>query len=353
MQEVKTLLASAVVPRTIMLKSQAAKVVMRLLCQDPRDRVYGTLAMIQWYGDPIDPDYSKDRMDLAIEVLCKTNPELQHTLDLVSLWECAKQIALNLDLINSPSPKQAASSTLRQSTTSMGRASDSVKTAVKRLPNIAVSGPFVSFVGVRLSFQDDLWGFQHLQGHRPTPRVAMWPAANGKSLQCTKAGMILPPRAQSGDWVLIPISHRDNDGRYYHPRLLGTRVALLAGSDGSFKLELVGKVLTRTPNKWPWNWRNKLTMRAPFFLVWLDEEDVLSLMQSCGWDVAFDQQSLLQPSQRKQVEEYFRTQICRERFSSYAFEDDGCFPERQHLRSDRGLMSTLGSWRDARKLLRK
>ncbi|KAF3769741.1 hypothetical protein M406DRAFT_354123, partial [Cryphonectria parasitica EP155] len=41
-----------------------------LACEDPRDTIYGVLAMIDWRGEqPLQPDYTKDRFDLALEVL--------------------------------------------------------------------------------------------------------------------------------------------------------------------------------------------------------------------------------------------------------------------------------------------
>lgn len=41
-----------------------------LQCQDPRNRIYSTLAMVDWEGtDPIVQDYSKTRLEIGISVL--------------------------------------------------------------------------------------------------------------------------------------------------------------------------------------------------------------------------------------------------------------------------------------------
>ena len=49
---------------------EALELFSSLQCQDPRDKVYGTLGLIDWRdAPPIEPDYSKSRYDLAVECL--------------------------------------------------------------------------------------------------------------------------------------------------------------------------------------------------------------------------------------------------------------------------------------------
>ena len=50
--------------------SDAINQVRDMRCQDPRDRVYGILAVVHWIGSrKINPDYRKERSDLAVDVL--------------------------------------------------------------------------------------------------------------------------------------------------------------------------------------------------------------------------------------------------------------------------------------------
>lgn len=50
--------------------SDAINQVRDFQCMDPRDKVYGILAMVQWAGSrKVSPDYRKERFDLAVEVL--------------------------------------------------------------------------------------------------------------------------------------------------------------------------------------------------------------------------------------------------------------------------------------------
>ena len=47
-----------------------------LRCQDPRDKIYGTLGLIDWgHAPPIEPDYSKSRYDLAAECLYRLHAQ--------------------------------------------------------------------------------------------------------------------------------------------------------------------------------------------------------------------------------------------------------------------------------------
>lgn len=50
--------------------NSALRDVRSLDCADPKDRVYGILSIVDWSSTtPIIPDYTKDRMDIATEVI--------------------------------------------------------------------------------------------------------------------------------------------------------------------------------------------------------------------------------------------------------------------------------------------
>ena len=56
--------------------SEALELFSSLQCQDPRDKIYGTLGLIDWeHASPIEPDYSKSRYDLAAECLYRLHAQ--------------------------------------------------------------------------------------------------------------------------------------------------------------------------------------------------------------------------------------------------------------------------------------
>ena len=60
-------------------------------CQNPIDRVYGTLTLIGWKGaELVEPDYSKSKYDVAIECIARTHVPTKLAFDIG--WEDIRQI---------------------------------------------------------------------------------------------------------------------------------------------------------------------------------------------------------------------------------------------------------------------
>lgn len=65
-------------------------------CHDPRDRIYGTLPLVDWASQvPISPDYRKSRFDLALEVLLCGWDRRQFT-SITRLLELATAFSLDI-----------------------------------------------------------------------------------------------------------------------------------------------------------------------------------------------------------------------------------------------------------------
>lgn len=66
-----------------------------LICQDPRDKVYGILTMVDWNGqDPIQPDYSKGRLGVFIELIAASYRKLEYGFSkdrIIDLMGCASE----------------------------------------------------------------------------------------------------------------------------------------------------------------------------------------------------------------------------------------------------------------------
>lgn len=74
----------------------AIGLVRNMLCQDPRDRVYGILSMVEWANKvPIQPDYSKNRTDVGRQVL---EALVVHGVDPLITMSCAVRLRETLEL---------------------------------------------------------------------------------------------------------------------------------------------------------------------------------------------------------------------------------------------------------------
>lgn len=281
-----------------------------LSCQDPRDRIYGILSIIE----PVEsrqfqPDYSKDRFDLAIEVLQKMGAE--NSSGFGTMTSRTRTVGLNLNLKEKPPQKFIAAIEHRRLSTNLQ----------EMVPNVRVTRngmrgtDYLPLVGFQITFRLNEWRFespgQRSMRHGPT----LIPPRMTKSLQSDKVsdaplGIYLPPEAQDGDWLLIPRSYEWMSGIQYS----GSKIALLARNSDSEKFEIVGKALVSFKTKIS-KWEKTFRKGGSSFKVYCDHEDLLVLLHLCKWENPWHIEKL---RDSELVDAYFDTGFCGDRYSSYA-----------------------------------
>lgn len=308
-QAARLLLAGAK-EQSLMSFPQAIEDVAKLSCEDPRDRVYGILSITTPVEEHrFQPDYTKDRMDLALEVLQKTTNSLMDGEDDFWLFTLfATRIGLNLNLQDDPSQKLLVATDHRCSTTSL-------KDTKFDIANIGVGGNGIrgwDFLGWQIRYQQDKWGFaeqrERSRRYYPTSKPSKMTKRLQNNESLSALGDIhLPVEAQDGDWLLIPGSSLWSGQTYPSGRL-----AFLARHYESEKYEIVGKVLIL---KWFLKWDNGLEKEAAEFMFYCDYEDLLVLLGACQWDHLW---SITDWGDPQSPDTFFRTRFCGPRLSSYA-----------------------------------
>lgn len=307
------LLLAGATEQPLMRFPQAAAAVAALSCQDGRDRVYGILSIIgQVESHHFQPDYTKDRFDLAIEVLQKTR---EAEFDFNRIASYVQTVGVNLNLKETPTQKLDAAMELRRSPTNL-------QVMVSNVEGTRDEMVGTKFVGCRILLQQEEWRFEHrdkwFPRHRPTfvpAKMQKW--IQGDKIRKSSAVINLPPEAQNGDWLLRPPSVLWMDLSY--PRW---SVALLARHYDAEKFEIVGKALI---SRWSSKWNNAFNEEASTFEVYCDPEDLLVLFSLCKWD---DLWCLRKLKDSESYDDYFRTRFCGNRFSSYAVYRDPGYWER-------------------------
>ncbi|KAH8751669.1 heterokaryon incompatibility protein-domain-containing protein [Diaporthe sp. PMI_573] len=290
---------------------EATSDVATLLCEDPRDSVYGILSITRTVGGhQFQPDYAKDRMDLAVEVLRNTRAEIMsHSSDFSRLTEFAQTVGLNLKLKDKPSRKLVAAMELRRSYTEtpQNEGLNAVDTRVEK------NGKDIwPFLGCQILCQQEGWVFpnQHKWFRRyglPFQPPKMTKCLQDDTLSDALADIHLPAQAQDGDWLLIPHSYHWLLRTYSQ-----SRIAFLARKYDSEKFEIVGKVLI---SKWVSKWGKTFEKRASNFKFYCDHEDLLVLFDLCKWNNLW---WVRKWEDSESVDAYFQTRFCGQRFSSYA-----------------------------------
>lgn len=312
-QDAMPLLLAGAREQPLMRLSSTISAVAELSCQDPRDRIYGILSIVE----PVEshrfkPDYTKDRLDLAVEVLQKTRPEGIIALSdfHTTLASYANSVGLNLNLKEKPSQNLIVAKELR-------RSSMSVQETVPIMTGTRDDWSF--FVGSRIFSQRDVWKLEN-QDERPlrhglafmseSPTMKKW--LQSDKIPDASVGIHLPPEAQDGDWLLIP--------RSYHwtyqtqLRLEWKRVAFLARHYDSDRFEIVGKVLI-SATRWVSRWDKNFTKGASTFKFYCNPEDLMVLFDLCKWDHLWCMRKL---EDSESFDAYFQTRFCGRRLSSYA-----------------------------------
>lgn len=294
---------------------EASAHVASLLCEDPRDRVYGILSMVRPVeGHHFQPDYTKDRMDLAVEVLHRIRTELMNGYNRhpnPGLADYAKSVGLNVKLKERPSRKLVAAMELRRSSTGL---SEIVPELADSRDETILKAALL-FFGCRIHFKQGRWDFEYqdqwFQRHGVkfgTPRIEKW--VQSDAIPGSSVGISLPPEAQDGDWLLI--SRSSHWTRKVNSYPFWNRFAFLARHHDSEEFEIVGKVLIST---WISKWDNIFESGASKFRIHCNPEDLLVLFHLCDWSELW---SIKKWEDSESFNAYFQTRFCGERFSSYA-----------------------------------
>lgn len=276
-----------------------------LQCQNPRDRIYGILSMIDWDGrEPIQPDYSKDRLDLAMEALDHS----YHGEVLTALMIRVEAIGKKLDLISRPSERLNESVQSRIST-NLGK----MNSKSPRIIAEETGRESTYLAGIQLSCCKGHWLFQEQLDEKDTPKMDQWDNGDTTTTQKLASDILLPPEAQDGDWLLFSNAVLAS---YKERTDLSWPVSFIAREHDSGLWELVGKALIASARGWSPRCIRLIKRRDPVFKVYVDSEDAFILLYSSGW------QSILHedPSWRWEeaiYDQYFRLRFCRERYSSF------------------------------------
>lgn len=290
---------------------EATAHVASLLCENPRDSVYGILSITRPVeGHNFQPDYTKDRMDLAVEVLHRARTEIiDRDYAHPDLADYAKSVGLNVKLKERPSRKLVAAMELRRSSISL----PGMMPTLADSRDETILKATMRFVGCRILFKEGRWDFesqdQWFQKHglkSGAPRIEKW--VQSDPIPSSPVGISLPPEAQDGDWLLISRSSHWT-GKVYSR---WNRFAFLARYHDSEKFDIVSKVLIST---WISKWDNIFKNGASKFRVHCDPEDLLVLFHLCEWRELW---CIKKWEDSKSFNAYFQTRFCGERFSSYA-----------------------------------
>lgn len=310
-REAMPLLLAGAKEQPLMRFSSTVSAVAELSCQDPRDRIYGILSIVK----PVEshrfkPDYTKDRLDLAVEVIQNTRaegiPGLTDFHGILALY--ANSVGLNLKLKENPSQNLVLAKELRRSSTTNLQETMPIMTGTRDDWSFFAGSRIFSQREWKLEHQDE-WFPRHGLTFMPGfPRMEKW--LRSEKIPDDSVGIHLPPEAQDGDWLLVPCSYHWT----FQTQIFWKRVAFLARHYDSDKFEIVGKVLI-SAKRWGSRWDKNFKKGASTFKFYCDPEDLLVLCDLCKWDHLWCIREL---EDSESFDAYFQTRFCGRRFSSYA-----------------------------------
>lgn len=286
-----------------------------LQCEDARDRVFGTLSMIDWqHKTPIQPDYSMDPFDLALDVLIRivhddypynTNSVLSNTIMVARLVglpdqpssrltdEIQKRISLHFETLPMNPIVQDTGSTLSE------------------------------FWGKRLHFYNGSWQIQPPPSGNDVDEpsvntryppnlfdgitVQSW--SEGRLWDVQNTSILLPQGVQPQDWILLPYFTEDASQKAH--------LAFVARDIGEREVQVVGKALVIVRLDWPTisAWERQ----GATFEVYIDPTDAIILAYTCNWRSRVEEFWRKDDESHKvQVDDYFQIGFCDERRYSYA-----------------------------------
>ncbi|KUI52962.1 Heterokaryon incompatibility protein 6, OR allele [Cytospora mali] len=162
---------------------------------DPRDKVYGVISVVDWENKtPICPDYTKDRLEIATEVI----GAIQSSQDLPKVEKAVR----SLDLIDHPS-HQLAEAIQRRRRSSQHPVNTNQKQARTQ----------DSFQGWLLAQEEGKWELSHSPPYDKAPisvqSLGEHLSSREASAETSAHTIILPPTTQAGDWLLVKYLSKD------------------------------------------------------------------------------------------------------------------------------------------------
>lgn len=287
----------------------------QLQCEDIRDRVFGTLSMIDWQSkNPIQPDYDKGPYDLALEVLMRIIRDDHHN-NINSVLSDTITIARLMGLPDQNSSVLIDEIQKRKSTRFQAPSVDPMAEDVSLILS--------EFWGKRLYFHKGSW---QIRSHPSRDDFDPSTANNRRSTQLydvidiqtwtegrlwdlRDTSILLPQEVQPLDWVLLPYFTEDISQRIH--------LAFIAREFNHRQLHVVGKALVNVvrlgwPTKSAWE-REGTTLE-----VFLDPRDAIILAYSCNWRSRLEESWSKEDNPHKvEVDGYFETSLCCERSYSY------------------------------------
>ncbi|KAG8161039.1 hypothetical protein KVR01_009303 [Diaporthe batatas] len=319
----KQLLRAAATAKKPLELSIVVEAVQRLQCEDPRDRVFGTLAMVDWDGEaPIRPDYQMDPFDLTVEVLQRIKWIYRYNLT----WALEDTIKIAY-LVGRP---HISSRRLGDEILARRSRWHKPSNLFTRDTSRKIVSQATKFWGYRIyshnagwrtladpskDVVDELSAFRHEESTDPTSyhhyiTIQKW--SEGMAWDVHATAVLLPAEAEDRDWLLIP----DLANRPYAQ----ASVALIARDGWDGQPQIVGKALFAVSENWPWT---ALQLEGSKFGVYLDHEDTIVLADSCNWDVlGYPFSTNADEGHEFQVDNYFQTRLYRERSRTCAVRMD-------------------------------
>lgn len=251
--------------------------VLPLQCQDPRDNIFGILALVDW-GDQEDqstviyPDYTRNAFDLGRDILKLIGVTLSH----------ARLVADNLKLAPSFTPAMITQARRRRHRQAVRTQQDFNGPSLQ----LTTTWPDTGWSALRCQNTGQDWHFD-LAPQWIAP-LELWPVdhrrnghSNSSNIPSVPTNLILPQNLRSGDWCLFPKPQDGVDDTY--------TLVLVARRPDTYKnspMQIVGRgfVLSSCLKTWPIS-----RQRFPDICVyWGSTGHALSLALASTWVATMD-----------------------------------------------------------------
>lgn len=258
--------------------SAAIMIAKCLHCTDPRDRIYGVLSTVKWPNkNPIRPDYTKDRLEVAIDALKIVDEEARADgyLRVDSVWQIIESLELSGQ--TSPQLREAVQRRWLGSPTHLANRHQGTCQTPSNL------------CGWCLGYEDERWTLEGLALHEEP--ISIQKQSDYVESPSLKYGLLLPSVARPGDWCMFD----------YQLPVLIARPRL----DGHF--DIVGKALISHGQQHI----DHIYLNGTMFVVYLSYEDIMVLLES-------SMKSRYSDLSDDGIPKYFETRVCGQAGSSYA-----------------------------------